>query len=154
MLTPASEFLEQVEYYPSLLFLTTNRKHVLDPAVYSRIHLTINYPALDVDARRTIWRTFLDRENAKAKMETTNGGRRRRAGRITSSRSGDSTNGSKLGSIVTDEEIDRLASLDLNGRRIRNVVKSARIMAKREARPIEYDDFRKVMRITEGIMME
>ncbi len=54
-----ARFLQKLEYYPSLLFLTTNRERVLDPAIYSRIHLTINYPALDAPSRRTIWSTFL-----------------------------------------------------------------------------------------------
>ncbi len=113
-----SRFLQELEYYPSLLFLTTNREKVLDPAIYSRIHLTINYPALDAPSRRTIWRNFLDREAA---------------------------------SNVSDTELDRLALIDLNGRRIRNVTKTAKIMAKREGRGMRLNDIKNVMRITEGL---
>lgn len=115
-----SRFLQQLEYYPSLLFLTTNREKVLDPAIYSRIHLTINYPALNVPSRRTIWKTFLDREAS---------------------------------STVSEAELDILASIDVNGRRIRNITKTARIMTKRQSRGISFDDIKHVMRITEGLTL-
>lgn len=115
-----TRFLQELEYYPSLLFLTTNREKVLDPAIYSRIHLTINYPALDGPSRRAIWKTFLDRET--------------------------------VGSMPFDDaELDRLAQMDVNGRRIRNIVKTAKIMAKRANRGLRFDDIKHVMRITEGL---
>ena len=113
-----SRFLRELEYYPSLLFLTTNRERVLDPAVYSRIHLTINYPALDFDSRLQIWKTFLGREE---------------------------------GHTVAEDELEVLAGLEMNGRRIKNVTKTARIMAKRKGRGLGFDDVRDVIRITEGI---
>ena len=113
-----SRFLQELEYYPSLLFLTTNREKALDPGIYSRIHLTINYPALDTASRRTIWKTFLDREQD---------------------------------SNISDAELDKLADIDVNGRRIRNITKTARIMAKRVDRGICYADIKQVMRITEGV---
>lgn len=104
-----------------MLFLTTNREKVLDPAIYSRIHLTINYPALDLSSRRTIWRTFLEHEGT---------------------------------STVSSTELEALAGIDVNGRRIRNIVKTARIMAKQANRGISFDDVKKVMRITEGVTVE
>ncbi len=113
-----ARFLQKLEYYPSLLFLTTNRERILDPAIYSRIHLTINYPGLDAPSRRTIWKTFLARE---------------------------------VNSAVTDGELDCLAEIDINGRRIRNIAKTARIMAKRQKRGISFEDIRHVLRITEGL---
>ncbi|KAM0271901.1 hypothetical protein ACHAQH_008925 [Verticillium albo-atrum] len=116
-----SRFLTELEYYPSLLFLTTNRERVLDPAVYSRIHLTINYPALDAPSRTKIWTTFL-------------------------------SHGTE--SSISDRELEVLANIDVNGRRIRNIVKTTKIMAKRAERPICFDDVKKVMRITEGLVIE
>ncbi|KAF9876565.1 hypothetical protein CkaCkLH20_05973 [Colletotrichum karsti] len=115
-----SRFLRELEYYPSLLFLTTNRERCLDPAVYSRIHLTINYPALDEPSRQKIWETFLE----------------------------------KNGSSMSDLELLSLAKIEVDGRRIRNIVKTSSIMAKREARPIRFDDVKKVMRITEGMEIQ
>ena len=113
-----SRFLRELEYYPSLLFLTTNRERALDPAVYSRIHLTINYPALNFESRLQIWRTFLARE---------------------------------AGNTVGEAELETLAELEMNGRRIKNVTKTARIMAKRRGHGVGFEEIRDVMRITEGI---
>jgi SpoVK/Ycf46/Vps4 family AAA+-type ATPase len=113
-----SRFLQELEYYPSLLFLTTNREKVLDPAIYSRIHLTINYPALDAPSRRKIWNTFLEHDG---------------------------------GAEISESERELLAQINVNGRKIRNLVKTARIMARRRGEPVGFDDVRKVMRITEGL---
>ncbi len=113
-----SRFLQELEYYPSLLFLTTNREKVLDPGIYSRIHLTINYPGLDIPSRRQIWSTFLDREES---------------------------------STVSEADLDSLAQIDVNGRRIRNITKTSRIVAKKAGRGISIEDIKNVMRITEGV---
>jgi hypothetical protein len=40
-------FLRTLEYYPGILFLTTNRPGVLDEAINSRIHFSIHFPYLD-----------------------------------------------------------------------------------------------------------
>lgn len=47
-----------------------------------------------------------------------------------------------------------LADLELNGRRIRNVVKAAAIMAARGRRGVEYKDIKTVLRITEAQALE
>ncbi len=91
---------------------------MLDPAIYSRIHLTINYPALDLPSRHKIWQTFLERDGVAE---------------------------------ISEAERDVLAEIDVNGRKIRNVVKTARIMAKQRGSPVCFDDIRKVLRITEGL---
>lgn len=54
-------FLRQLEYYPGLLILTTDRLGSCDEAFESRIHIAIRYPELDTAARRKIWTTFLER---------------------------------------------------------------------------------------------
>ena len=47
-----------------------------------------------------------------------------------------------------------LASLELNGRRIRNVVKAAAIMASRNKRNVEFGDIKTVLKITEGCAVD
>lgn len=44
-----------LEYFEGVLFLTSNRKEVLDDAFLSRIHLTINLPELSNKERAAIW---------------------------------------------------------------------------------------------------
>lgn len=54
-----SVFLRILEYYAGTMILTTNRVQTFDPAFQSRIHISINYPDLSMESRRTIWQKFL-----------------------------------------------------------------------------------------------
>ncbi|KAI0890589.1 uncharacterized protein GGS22DRAFT_151326 [Annulohypoxylon maeteangense] len=51
-----SIFLRTLEYYPGILFLTTNRVGAIDDAFRSRLHLTLYYPQLDRKQSRKIWK--------------------------------------------------------------------------------------------------
>ena len=55
-----SIFLRELEYYPGILILTTNRAQTFDHAFQSRIHVSICYSELDTRARERIWRAFGD----------------------------------------------------------------------------------------------
>src|SRR5205814_3459846 len=100
----------------------------LDPAIHSRIHLTINYPPLNAASRRTIWATFL------------------RCGDDSSSQASGTM---ETASDVTDAELDVLAGVEINGRCIRNIAKTAGMMARRADRAIRFEDIRHVLAITE-----
>lgn len=54
-----SVFLRLLEYYPGILFLTTNRSSHLDAAVYSRVSLPIHYPRLPEASLRQVWQNHL-----------------------------------------------------------------------------------------------
>jgi hypothetical protein len=56
-------FLRLLDYYRGILFLTTNRADVLDPAVLSRVTLRLSYPDLTNQTRLSIWRTMLSVAN-------------------------------------------------------------------------------------------
>jgi len=56
-----SIFLRQLEYYQGILILTTNMAAQCDPAFESRIHFCIRYPDLDLESRKAIWRTFIEK---------------------------------------------------------------------------------------------
>lgn len=58
-----SVFLRTLEYYSGILFLTTNRVGVLDPAFKSRIHVKLHFPNLTKSVSTDIWRNHI----AKAK---------------------------------------------------------------------------------------
>jgi hypothetical protein len=57
--TLVAAFLRVLEYYPSLIFLTTNKPGWLDDAFMSRFHLCVEYPELDQDMRLKVWEKFL-----------------------------------------------------------------------------------------------
>lgn len=80
-------FLRKLEYYEGILFLITNRVSDFDEAILSRIHLKIKYDELTKEARREIWKCFL------SKAPTHQGA-----------------------SIVDERDLERLASMKLNGR--------------------------------------
>lgn len=52
-------FLRLLEYHHGVLFLTTNRLADFDPAIKSRINISVNYPDLTDDARRQVWNNLL-----------------------------------------------------------------------------------------------
>ena len=115
-----SVFLRLLEYYQGILFLTTNRNEDFDPAFLSRIHLTLNYPALDAQKRYRIWNNLL---------------------------SGDKL---QRDESLNEESLKELGrDLDLNGREIKNLLRTAASLAKqaRPRRPLTRADIEKVYRL-------
>jgi hypothetical protein len=53
-------FLRLLDYYPGLMFLTSNRGEIIDKAFKSRVTLYLKYPALDESSRRQIWAAMLE----------------------------------------------------------------------------------------------
>lgn len=49
-------FLRQLEYFQGILFRTSNRLGVLDPATRSRFHLALQYSAPEKERREIMWR--------------------------------------------------------------------------------------------------
>ncbi len=56
--TVVAMFLQKLEYYEGILFMTTNRADNIDPAIRSRIHLTMNYSGLGASGRSTRWQLY------------------------------------------------------------------------------------------------
>ena len=54
-----SIFLRELEYFDGILFLTTNRPGDIDEAFQSRIHVSIGLKALDTAERRKVWAVFI-----------------------------------------------------------------------------------------------
>ncbi|MFG6083743.1 ATP-binding protein [Paracoccus litorisediminis] len=52
-----AEFLRVLEYFPGLIFMTTNRPHDIDDAVISRCAAVIHYSAPTADAASRIWQS-------------------------------------------------------------------------------------------------
>ena len=51
--------LRLLEYHQGFLFLTTNRAANIDPAVRSRITVSLRYTALDAAGRAAVWANFV-----------------------------------------------------------------------------------------------
>jgi hypothetical protein len=61
-------FLRLMDYFRGIMFLTTNRSEVIDPAVLSRITLNIKYPDFTIETRRKVWTSKL--QDAKLKIDS------------------------------------------------------------------------------------
>lgn len=92
-------FLTKLEYYQGVCFLTTNRIKSLDHAFQSRIDLFLPYADLTPASRRQVWENFIDRAGGRAKFE------------------------------VTEEGLEKLAQIQVNGREIKNLIKSAHLLS-------------------------
>ncbi|KAM7218120.1 P-loop containing nucleoside triphosphate hydrolase protein [Rhypophila decipiens] len=95
-----SVFLRILEYYKGILFLTTNRINSFDRAFMSRIHLALHYPPLTHHSRRKLWYLFLKRASPESAE-----------------------------ALLQTGAIDKFAEEILNGREIKNVVRTASSLA-------------------------
>lgn len=78
------------------MFLTTNRIEVIDQAFLSRVHLSITYPALSRDSRRSLWQLFVRQ-----------------------------LSGGKSPEWLKDDFLSRVSTAELNGRQIKNAMRVA-----------------------------
>lgn len=135
-----SIFLRLLEYYEGVLFLTTNRVDNIDAAFESRIHLSLMYDDLDQASRKHVWETFLARTVGAAG----DGGR-------------DITNPPTNGHIIstpltpnfTATEINTLSTTPLNGRQIKNVLKTSQLLASKQGVPLAFKHVDTVMKLRE-----
>jgi SpoVK/Ycf46/Vps4 family AAA+-type ATPase len=103
-------------YYEGVLFLTTNRVKVFDEAFQSRIHISLRYKELSLDAKRQIWAAFL----RKAGMDLNN---------------------------LTESEWTSISEAKINGRQIKNAVRSCKGLAASRGQPISFDHIQEVLSI-------
>ena len=97
-----SVFLRVLEYFNGILLLTSNRVGTFDEAFKSRMQLAIRYPKLDETGRFKIWDNFINAlQKAEVDMEFED----------------------------LSNNVKSLARPELNGRQIRNVIKTARQLA-------------------------
>jgi SpoVK/Ycf46/Vps4 family AAA+-type ATPase len=107
-----------VEYHKGILIMTTNRASTIDQAFQSRIHLTLRYPSLTTEAKLAIWKQFI------------------------------SNNKWAAGNTISAEQYEKLAGLNVNGREIKNMAKTAFLLASQEKAPLSMVHLQKVMDAT------
>lgn len=81
-------FLRVLEYFDGLMFLTTNIVKKIDQAIWSRIDYIKEYKSLSPRNQAQLWKTFLRKVD------------------------------SQIGYECSDEQIDSLATKNLNGREV------------------------------------
>ena len=117
-----SIFLRLLEYFQGILFLTTNRVETFDDAFQSRIHVALRYGELTTKAKKSVWKMFLEKVREKEGLEM---------------------------AAFGEEDWNRLARHDLNGRQIKNAVRTAQALAVNEGRPLDMKHIGKVLEVAE-----
>jgi len=110
--------LRVLEYYPGILFLTTNRVGIIDDAFRSRLHLTLYYPDLSSRKALKIWEKNITRFEMTNQQRKANG---------------------RPSIEIDNKKILKWAKLNWealqwNGRQIRNAFQTAIALADFEAR--------------------
>ena len=118
-----SIFLRTLDYFSGILFLTTNRVTTFDQAFQSRVHVTLGVPALDQKRRVAVWDIFVDDLEAKWA--------------ITPKRRGE------LLQLVRA----RWSKERLNGRQIRNAIRTALVVAEKKGVMLGPEEVAVVLRI-------
>lgn len=118
-----SIFLRLLEYFQGILFLTTNRVETFDDAFQSRIHVALRYGELSPKARRSVWKIFLQKVKEKDGLDVVEFG---------------------------EEEYAKLGRHNLNGRQIKNAVRTAQALAVNEGKALDMGHIGKVLDVAES----
>jgi AAA+ superfamily predicted ATPase len=114
-----SIFLREIEYFDGILFLTTNRPGDIDEAFQSRIHVSIGLSALNTEERRQVWAVFIKEMDLSEKEKRS------------------------LLEYVTDNfDADKL-----NGRQIRNSVRTALALAQLKKEKLNAEHLERVVKV-------
>ncbi|MCJ1272200.1 hypothetical protein MMC22_012108 [Lobaria immixta] len=113
-----SIFLRILEYYEGILFLTTNRVENIDAAFQSRIHISMEYQDLSFSSRRHVWANFLHATSSRQQKHA-----------------------------FSDADLDRLAGYTMNGREIKNVLKTAKLLAGKQGVDLSVQHVETVLKI-------
>ncbi|KAI0148459.1 P-loop containing nucleoside triphosphate hydrolase protein [Xylariaceae sp. FL1272] len=124
-----SIFLRTLEYFQGIMFLTSNRVGVFDQAFQSRIHVTLGIPEFDEDTRKAVWKIFI-----------TDLGRKRQDG-------SDPLLSIDECKALGREVLNSWAREPLNGRQIRNCVRSALALAADKKEKVSAKHFNTVIRL-------
>lgn len=119
-------FLRHLEYYPAILFMTTNRVKTFDEAFLSRIHIALHFQSLPVEARKQVWTAFLTK--AGVSIGTEEG--------------------------LTHEELAKLTERDINGRQVKNAARTANSLAVSRGEPLGYKHIVEVLDVMEQFSAE
>jgi len=103
--------------------LTFSRVKTFDEAFQSRIHVALRYRDLDIKAREQVWRNFVSKiENGPQAIKTN----------------------------INESDYEFLASVDLNGRQIKNAARTALSLADNEGKKLDVQYVKGVLGVVEA----
>lgn len=113
-------FLRILEYFEGILILTSNRVGTFDEAFKSRIQVAIHYDKLAKESRKAIWGNFFEMIK--------------------------DSNDEDANMPELERRLDELAAVDMNGRQIRNALRTARQLAKHRNERLDWEHLNQVMK--------
>lgn len=162
-----SIFLRVLEYYEGIMFLTTNRVQTFDAAFQSRIHISLDYKELDQRSRKTVWQNFLSQHDvaqaaAREKpLKALASAAKATKNIITEQADGVDEAAEKeaqalhykrtLPHNISQKDLNKLSQLSMNGRQIKNVLKTAQLLASKRGESLSYEHVRTVMEVTQHL---
>ncbi|KZM21553.1 uncharacterized protein EKO05_0000712 [Ascochyta rabiei] len=129
-----SVFLRLTEYYQGILFLTTNRVETFDEAFQSRIHMGIRYENLKPPARKKIWQHHVGKVEKMAMEELQEGKGKDRSEK----------------KPFKELDFDELSKKNMNGRQIKNTVKTGQSIALSEGAAFGMEHIKRVLEVAEA----
>ncbi|KAK4971110.1 hypothetical protein LTR66_011517 [Elasticomyces elasticus] len=151
-----SIFLRILEYYEGIMFLTTNRVNTFDAAFQSRIHISLDYPELSKESRRTVWRNFLAQHNvAQASAAEREKTRAASLAEVDGRERQEEALAAKLRATqphaIEERHLRELSAMDMNGRQIKNVLKTAQLLASRRGERLSHTHVKNVLEVTQHL---
>ncbi|RDW80487.1 hypothetical protein BP5796_05185 [Coleophoma crateriformis] len=116
-----SIFLRLLEYFQGILFLTTNRVETFDDAFQSRIHVALRYGALSTKAKKSVFKLFIERVRVLENVPTM---------------------------PFTEADFDTLSRHNLNGRQIKNTIRTAQALAVNKQEPLSMEHIKRVLDVS------
>ncbi|KAK3676674.1 hypothetical protein LTR78_003449 [Recurvomyces mirabilis] len=166
-----SIFLRVLEYYEGIMFLTTNRVQTFDAAFQSRIHISLDYKELDHKSRLTVWKNFLKQHDVaqaaardrplKALVSAAKALQNGTHDSVSGTDGADEDSNARVQELhkkrtlahnISDQDMTRLASMSMNGRQIKNVLKTAQLLASKRGEGLSYDHVKTVMEVTQHLL--
>ncbi|KAK0205263.1 P-loop containing nucleoside triphosphate hydrolase protein [Desarmillaria ectypa] len=127
--------LRVLEYHRGVLFLTTNRISTFDEAFLSRFSIAIKYRELDCAGRYVVWRKFFEMAGSTIVEDGT-----------VSVEKGTST--------VFQVDLKTLSRKNLNGRTIKNIIRTAQALALSDKQPLGIKHVQVVLQAQEKFLDE
>ncbi|KAI0413977.1 hypothetical protein F5X98DRAFT_390342 [Xylaria grammica] len=112
-------WLRMIEYFEGVFFLTTNRHDVLDEAFKSRVNLTIHMPKLDSPQRAKVWENLITNNNTSSEGDIR----------------------------WTKEMFKELGKLEINGRTIKNILRTAEYFARSKQETLTASHVNEVIKV-------
>lgn len=139
-----------------------------DAAFQSRIHISLQYEELDGKSRKTVWKNFLKQHDIAQAAA------RERPAKALVSAAKATPNGSvpslsqqmdgmelqesddlhlkrTLPHQITDGQLKKLCDLKMNGRQIKNILKTAQLLASKKREGLSYEHVTTVMEVTQHL---